>query len=158
MPGNNGNGHGDPKGIDAFGDLARWERVSDTLQDFMDGAPSASGVIQQHYHLPRTQAATLVAGELRTLDTHALLTTSPPPVKWLADGIYAAGKLTLFGGREKGGKSLVQMLLATTMASGGGQVAGITVAPGRVLLVDAENGESELHRRLRATRLPATIR
>jgi hypothetical protein len=41
------------------------------------------------------------------------------------------------------------------MASGGGEVAGIPVKPGRVLIVDAENGEREIHRRLRSTGLDA---
>jgi hypothetical protein len=88
--------------------------------------------------------------KLRVLDTHQLLTTPPEPIEWLAEGIYAAGKLTLFGGREKGGKSLVQLALAVRMASGRGEIAGIAVKPGRVLIVDAENGERETHRRLRA--------
>jgi AAA domain/NrS-1 polymerase HBD domain/IclR helix-turn-helix domain len=92
-------------------------------------------------------------GKLRVLDTRRLLTTPPPPLNWLVDGIFAQGKLTLVGGREKGGKSLVQLVLAACMASGGGEVAGITVQAGRVLLVDAENGERETHRRLRAVGL-----
>jgi AAA domain len=88
--------------------------------------------------------------KLRELDTRTLATTEPEPLDWLADGVFCRGKLTLFGGREKRGKSLVQLLLAVKMCSGGGDVAGIPVKPGRVLLVDAENGEREIHRRLRA--------
>jgi hypothetical protein len=89
-------------------------------------------------------------GKLRVLDTHRLVTTPPEPLDWIAEGIYARGKLTLFGGREKGGKSLVQLGLAVCMASGGGEIAGISVKPGTVLIIDAENGEREIHRRLRA--------
>jgi archaellum biogenesis ATPase FlaH len=88
--------------------------------------------------------------KLRVLDTLALLTTEPPSLDWLAEGVFCRGKFTLFGGREKRGKSLVQLALAVRMASGGGTIAGITVKAGRVLLVDAENGEREVHRRLRA--------
>lgn len=87
---------------------------------------------------------------LRVLDTLAMLTTKPPPLDWLADGVFCRSKLTLFGGREKRGKSLVQLALAVCMASGGGECAGIAVKKGRVLLLDAENGERETHRRLRA--------
>ena len=87
---------------------------------------------------------------LRVLDTLALVTTEPPPLHWLAEGVFCRGKLTMFGGREKRGKSLVQLALAVCMASGGGDVGGIKVKAGRVLLVDAENGEREIHRRLRA--------
>jgi RecA-family ATPase len=56
-------------------------------------------------------------------------------------------------GRKKGGKSLVQLALGAGMASGdgavAGTVAGIIVKPAKVLLIDAENGRGEIHRRLR---------
>jgi AAA domain len=90
---------------------------------------------------------------LRVLDTLRLLTTKPPPLEWIADGVWSPGKLTLFTGREKRGKSLVQLALALRMASGGGELAGIHVKPGRVLLIDGENGEAEIHRRLHALEL-----
>jgi hypothetical protein len=83
------------------------------------------------------------------LDTRAMLTTDPPPLEWLVDGVFARGHHTLFGGREKRGKSLVQLILAVRMASGGGTVAAIRVKPGRVLIIDGENGERMIHRRLR---------
>lgn len=92
---------------------------------------------------------------LRVLDTLTLVTTEPPPLHWLAEGVFCRGKLTLFGGREKRGKSLVALALAVAIASGADDVAGIAVKAGRVLLIDAENGERELHRRLRAMGLAA---
>ena len=98
---------------------------------------------QRNGHRPRSAT-------LRVLDTRRLVETEPPPLNWIADGIYAEGRFSLVGGREKGGKSLVQLALAVCAASGGGRVAGIVVRPARVLLVDAENGEREIHRRLRA--------
>lgn len=91
--------------------------------------------------------------KLRELDTRMMLETAPEPLDWLAEGVWARGKLTLFGGREKRGKSLVQLVLAVMMASGGGEIAGIKVKAGRVLIIDAENGEREVHRRLRAVGL-----
>jgi AAA domain len=93
--------------------------------------------------------------KLRVLDTHRLVTTEPPPLDWLAEGIWCAGKLTMFGGREKRGKSLMQLALGVCMASGGGDLAGIRIKPGKVLLIDAENGEQEIWRRLRAIGLSA---
>jgi hypothetical protein len=99
---------------------------------------------------PGLEAGSEQRGVLQILDTRKLLTSEPPPLDWLAEGVFCRGKLTLFGGREKRGKSLVALALAVCMASGGGEVAGIRVKPGRVLLVDAENGEREIHRRLRA--------
>ncbi len=93
------------------------------------------------------------AATLRVLDTLTMTTTAPPPIDWMVDGVFARGKLTMFGGREKQGKSLVQLAISVKMASGGGEVAGISVKPGKVLLIDAENGEREIHRRLRSTGL-----
>jgi hypothetical protein len=106
----------------------------------------------EHRHDPLDLGAS-IASPLRKLDTHRMLSTEPPPLEWLADGIFARGHHTLFGGREKRGKSLVQMVLAVTMASGGGEVAGINIKAGRVLIIDAENGERMIWRRLRSVAL-----
>ena len=83
------------------------------------------------------------------LDTSTMLATEPPPVRWLIDGVVERGSLTLLAGREKEGKSLLTQALAACVASGGGEIAGITCKPGKVLLVDAENGGRVLHRRVR---------
>ena len=93
------------------------------------------------------------SSKLRLLNTLDLVTREPEPLDWLAEGVWARGKLTMFGGREKRGKSLVQLALIVCMVSGGGEVAGIKVKSGRVLLVDAENGEREIHRRPRRSDL-----
>ena len=90
------------------------------------------------------------AGRLRPLDTHRLLTTDAPRVEWLIDGVVARGLLTLIVGREKTGKSLLDLAFAVQMASGGGELADISCTRGRVIIVDAENSEDEVHRRLRA--------
>jgi hypothetical protein len=92
----------------------------------------------------------LLRSPLRVLDTRSFTESPPPSLDWLADGIWARGKLTLFGGREKRGKSLVQMAIAVFAASGGGVVAGIRVEAAKVLLIDGENGREEIHRRIRA--------
>lgn len=97
--------------------------------------------------------APTVTPKLRVLDTRWMVDNPPPPIEWLADGVFARGKFTLFGGREKGGKSLVQAAIGRMMARGGGELAGIQVAPGRVLYIDAENGEEEIHRRIHTLEL-----
>ena len=90
------------------------------------------------------------AAPLRLLDTRRMLATEPEPIDSLIDGVVARGTLGLLGGREKEGKSLLALGLSACMAVGGGTVAGIACQPGRVLVVDAENGEREAHRRVRA--------
>jgi hypothetical protein len=89
-------------------------------------------------------------GTLRRCDVQRFLTTDPQPVEWIADGVIARGTLTLLAGREKEGKSLLAMALAARAACGGGQIAGIDVCAARALIVDAENGGGELHRRVRS--------
>jgi AAA domain len=78
-----------------------------------------------------------------------MLASEPPPVEWLLDGVAARGHVTLLAGREKQGKSLLVLGLAAASVSGGASVAGIECDPCRVLVVDAENGEREIHRRVR---------
>jgi KaiC/GvpD/RAD55 family RecA-like ATPase len=84
-----------------------------------------------------------------------MLTSEPEPVDWLIEGVVARGTLTLLAGREKEGKSLLAMACAACGAGGGGTLAGIHVEPVRVLIIDAENGDRELHRRLRSLGLRA---
>ena len=138
--------------MNATDDLATierwWTRWPDAMVAAFDPGDERSA--------PLTGAAlTGEASKLRLLDTKKLLTTEPEPLDWLASGVWCRGKLTLFGGREKRGKSLVQLLMGTLMASGGGEIVGLDVKPGRVLLIDAENGEREIHRRLRSAGLAA---
>jgi predicted ATP-dependent serine protease len=90
---------------------------------------------------------------LRRVDVATMLTSDPEPVDWIAEGIVARGTLTLLAGREKEGKSLLAMAIAARAATGGGFLAGVDVSAARTLIVDAENGERELHRRLRSSGL-----
>lgn len=84
---------------------------------------------------------------LRVLDTERMLVTEPPPVPWIAEPLLARGAVTMLVGREGHGKSLLALALAAAIGHGT-SVAGIACAPGRVLLIDAENGEAEIHRRV----------
>lgn len=85
---------------------------------------------------------------LRRIDVRELLTTTPPPVPWIVEPLIARGHLTMLSGREGRGKSLLGLAVAGALVSGE-SIAGMVVdAPGRVLVVDAENHEGELHRRL----------
>jgi len=88
--------------------------------------------------------------QLRELDTLALLMGTPSPLAWVAEGVDAEGALTMMGGREKSGKSLLEFGISSCAASGGGSLAGIAIAPAKTLIIDAENGEREIHRRLHA--------
>ena len=91
---------------------------------------------------------------MRLLDVEAMRRRRPAPVDWLVEGICARGALILLAGQPKAGKNLLALALAAGVAAGEA-VAGIACRPGTALLVDAENSEAELHRRLFGLDLPA---
>ncbi len=89
--------------------------------------------------------------KLRLLDVARMAATEPPPVPWVVEGLVIQGCLTLLAGRAGEGKSLLAQALALAAArEHGGEVGGLAVERGRVLIVDAENGPDEIHRRVRA--------
>jgi putative DNA primase/helicase len=87
------------------------------------------------------------AGTLRVLDVEAMLRTAPPPVPWVVEPLLAQGCVTMLAGREGTGKSMLALAMAAAIGHGA-DVAGLGCRPGRVLYVDAENGEREAHRRI----------
>lgn len=94
------------------------------------------------------------SARLRRVDVGRMLREPPPEVPWVVEGLLARGALSLFPGREGVGKSLFVMALVVGVVTG--EAAGpFSTTPGRVMVVDAENGEGELHRRLRALGLAA---
>ena len=86
--------------------------------------------------------------KLRVLDVERMLTTEPEPVPWIVEPLLATGCVTMLAGREGQGKSMLALALASAIGHGA-NVAGFDCQPGRVLFVDAENGEREAHRRVR---------
>lgn len=86
--------------------------------------------------------------KLRTLDVERMLATEPPPIPWIAEPLLVRGTVTMLVGREGQGKSMLALVLAAAIGHGD-TVAGIDCRPGRVLMIDAENGEAEIHRRVR---------
>lgn len=91
---------------------------------------------------------------LRVLDVAKMAATDPAPIPYVVPGIAIERTLTLIAGREGEGKSLLGMALAAGVALGE-SVAGMECRQHRVLIVDAENGEYEIHRRVKALGLPS---
>ncbi|MDP9346371.1 MAG: AAA family ATPase [Actinomycetota bacterium] len=89
-----------------------------------------------------------VAPKLRVLDVERMLTTEPPPVPWTVEPLLARGCVTMIAGREGTGKSMLALALGAAIGHGA-SIAGLDCRAGRVLYVDAENGEREAHRRVR---------
>jgi hypothetical protein len=86
--------------------------------------------------------------KLRVLDVEYMLATEPPPVPWIVEPLLVAGCVTMLAGREGQGKSMLALALASAVGHGA-SVAGLECGSGRVLYIDAENGEREAHRRVR---------
>ena len=63
--------------------------------------------------------------------------------------LVVAEALNLLVAREKTGKSLLALGCSLPVARGAESYAGLTVSPGRVVYLDAENGVHESHRRIR---------
>jgi hypothetical protein len=91
---------------------------------------------------------------LRVLDVGAMVATSPPEIPYVIEGLAIERTLTLISGREGEGKSLLMMALAGGVGLGE-DVAGFACAQRRVLVIDAENGEYEIHRRVKTLGLPS---
>jgi predicted ATP-dependent serine protease len=95
-----------------------------------------------------TSAPAASSPKLRVLDIDRMLSTDPPPVPWVVEPVLVAGCVTMLAGREGQGKSMLALALASAIGHGS-SVAGLDCQPGRVLYIDAENGEREAHRRVR---------
>lgn len=138
----NGNGIAvDPREIEEW-DRERELRLAD---DAVRHAEMARRELQRRYGVEEKAAP---RAKLRPLDVEHMLATSPPPVPWLAEPLLVRGCTTLLAGREGQGKSLLALALASAIGHGS-DLAGMSVArPGRVLVIDAENGEREAWRRI----------
>jgi RecA-family ATPase len=71
-----------------------------------------------------------------------------PPVSWAIPGILPAG-VTLFGGREKMGKSWLAFSLCIAVASGGRALGKMPVEEGQSLYLSLEDPERRLYKRIR---------
>ena len=77
------------------------------------------------------------------------LTSEPPPVRWLVDGLMCRGDVHLLMGDPNLGKSWLTMDLAVAIASGRGEWIGRPVLEsGRILYIDEENPEDLVYDRL----------
>lgn len=70
-----------------------------------------------------------------------------PPIKWAVPDVLPAG-VTLFGGREKMGKSWLALGLAIAVATGGYALGKHRVAQGDALYLSLEDNERRLQERL----------
>lgn len=100
-------------------------------------------------------AALTPSAPIRFLDVANMVATPPPPVPWLAPPMLPRAALTALYAPGGDGKSLLSMALAVAIAYGS-ELAGIECKHGMTVYLDAENGESEIHRRIYRLGLPSS--
>jgi hypothetical protein len=86
----------------------------------------------------------------RWLDVQALLSAPDDPQVWVVDWFAARGAVTLLAGMAGIGKSAFAVGLASAAHGGRGEFAGFVVEDTPAVVVDAEQGERVIGRRLRA--------
>ncbi|MEJ7790234.1 MAG: AAA family ATPase [Thermoleophilaceae bacterium] len=105
-------------------------------------------------HNERLRARAMESQTLRQLDVARMVREAPPPIPWAVEGLAARGGLTVLSGAPGAGKSLLASALAAGVATGSTE-GGFRCLSGTVVIVDAENGEGEIHRRVRALGMPS---
>lgn len=84
---------------------------------------------------------------MKNLHTRDLLSVPPPPVDWIVDGIAARGSISVVYGDPGVGKSYLALAFAGALGHGA-NVGGLQCGKSGAVLVDAENSEDELARRM----------
>lgn len=93
--------------------------------------------------------------KLHRLDVAYMIENDPPPVDWIVEGIAARSAVTMLHGDAGLGKSMFALAAAVAVTRGAPFMNHPTRV-GRVLYIDAENGQGEAHRRIRALGLTAS--
>jgi hypothetical protein len=122
------------------------------------GTPPETPVNTGDLGVPTKTPLAPPSGALRVLDIEQMIATPPPPVPWTVKPILVTGCTTMLAGREGRGKSMLALAVAAAIGHGNDIATMPTTAPGRVLYIDAENGEREAHRRVHGLNVkPGTL-
>jgi DNA-binding transcriptional ArsR family regulator len=93
-------------------------------------------------------------GPLRRYDLALMARTKPPRPDFVVAQLAARGEIGLLWGKQGIGKSLLAEAACAAVGTGA-DVAGLECKKGKVVYADAENGEHEVHRRVRSLGLSA---
>jgi 5S rRNA maturation endonuclease (ribonuclease M5) len=123
------------------------------VSDHLAAGKSLGELVPFEEETPTGEGEVRVEG-LRRLDVGRMVRETPPPIPWRVEPLVADGHLTMLYAVPGEGKSLLAAALAAATAHGE-EIAGLACRRGRSLYIDAENGEGEIHRRIKTLGLPA---
>lgn len=131
-------------------DVAGWD-VTNAIQhgyQFADFVAAAAAAGQLDGDQPKQKENPLKA---RLLTTDQLVEQAPEFVEWLVPDLLTADELFVLGSPPRGGKSLMCMLLAKSVATGQ-PFLDRPVTRGSVLYVNMEDSEAKIRERIEAQR------
>jgi 5S rRNA maturation endonuclease (ribonuclease M5) len=121
-----------------------------TRRDLTDLAREHANLKDAIKELPIIQPDTLYNRALDRVDINHMLDTEPEPREWVWDAYLTRGTLNMIHGAAGLGKSMIGLALAAACTQPlPTELLGHFVQPCRVAIIDAENSEDEIHRRLR---------
>jgi hypothetical protein len=129
--------------------------IAESICAYDAGTPTPT----DHLVALRIEAATrepdeapVLAERLRSLDTRTLVVDNPPVIDWVWEDYLAPGTLNMLHGEGGLGKSFFALKLAEQIVNhAGGELFGKQLAHGGVVILDGENAESQIHRRIHNT-------
>lgn len=121
-----------------------------TRRDLTDLAREHTHITPAIKQLVVIQPDTLYNKALRSIDINWMLDTEPAPREWIWDDYFCRGTLNMLHGAAGLGKSMLGLAIASACTRNTTtDVLGHNIKPCRVAIIDAENSEDEIHRRLR---------
>ena len=85
---------------------------------------------------------------LELLNVREMMETDPPEINWVWSDYLARGTLNLLHGDAGLGKSMISLAIASHCTTGT-ELLGRACASTNVVIIDAENSQAEIHRRIR---------
>lgn len=121
-----------------------------TRRDLTDLAREHADLLPAIQQLPIIQPDTLYNKALQTIDINWMLENEPAPREWIWDNYLCRGTLNMLHGAAGLGKSMLGLALAAACThTMGSIILGHQIKGCRVAIIDAENSQDEIHRRLR---------
>lgn len=121
-----------------------------TRRDLTDLAREQPDLAQAITQLRVIEPDTLYNRALTSVDINKMLDTEPAEREWIWDDYFCRGTLNMIHGAAGLGKSMLGLALAAACTMNAPDtILGHLIHPSRVAIIDAENSEDEIHRRIR---------